>query len=124
MIYLDTHVVVWLYTGKVDMFNQQVRELINDHDIYISPIVRLELQYLVEIQRVTDDANTIVTDLSKHIGLQVCDKSFAAIVSQAMTLSWTRDPFDRLIVANAGLNDNVLISKDQNILKHYPHARW
>jgi len=124
LIYLDTHVVVWLYTGKVDMFNQQVRELINDHDIYISPIVRLELQYLVEIQRVTDDANTIVTDLSKHIGLQVCDKSFAAIVSQAMTLSWTRDPFDRLIVANAGLNDNVLISKDQNILKHYPHARW
>ena len=52
------------------------------------------------------------------------DKSFNAIISQAMTLSWTRNPLDRVIVANAGLNDNILISKDQNILANYLHARW
>jgi PIN domain nuclease of toxin-antitoxin system len=124
LIYLDTHVIVWLYAGLVEMFNELTRELINDHDVYISPIVRLELQYLNEIQRVTDSPDAIVDDLSGRIGLQICDRSFNAIVSHALAFSWTRDPFDRLIVANAAISDNILLSRDQNILEHYKHARW
>lgn len=124
MIYLDTHVVVWLYAGYVHKFSQLAKALINEHEIYISPIVRLELRYLYEISRVTEDATAIVTDLSNRIGLKVCDKNFEAVVNQALILSWTRDPFDRIIAANASLNDNLLITKDQNMLEHYPHARW
>lgn len=124
MIYLDTHVVVWLYAGLVDKFGPAVKALINDHDLYISPIVRLELQYLYEIERVTSEANVIVTDLENRIGLQVCPKEFAAIIGQAIPLSWTRDPFDRLIVAHAGLNGDGLITKDRRMLANYPHARW
>ena len=124
MIYLDTHIVVWLYAGQVQTFSQPIKDLINDQELYISPIVRLELKYLYEIQRVVDDTNTIITDLSNRIGLNICDKDFSAIVDQAMSLSWTRDPFDGIIVANASLSQNHLITKDQNILDHYPHARW
>ena len=124
MIYLDTHIVVWLYAGQVQTFSQPIKDLINDQELYISPIVRLELKYLYEIQRVVDDSNTIITDLSNRIGLNICDKDFSAIVDQAMSLSWTRDPFDGIIVANASLSQNHLITKDQNILDHYPHARW
>ncbi|MCP4420651.1 MAG: type II toxin-antitoxin system VapC family toxin [Chloroflexi bacterium] len=124
MIYLDTHVIVWLYAGEIERFGDDVHRLINSHDLLISPIVRLELQYLYEIKRLKDDAQTVVTDLSKRIGLTVCDKDFNAVVSQATAVTWTRDPFDRLIVATASLNDDILISKDQNILANYPPARW
>jgi PIN domain nuclease of toxin-antitoxin system len=108
----------------VEKFNQPVKVLINEHELLICPIVRLELQYLYEIQRITDDAKVIEGDLSMRMGLKVCDKDFNTIVSKALTFSWTRDPFDRLIVANADLDDNILISKDQYILEHYPNARW
>ncbi len=124
MIYLDTHIVVWLYAGHTHKFSALAKELINEHEIYISPIVRLELCYLHEISRVLEDANTIITDLSNRIGLRVCDKNFDTIISQAMSFSWTRDPFDRIIIANAQLNNNFLLTKDQNILEHYPYARW
>lgn len=124
MIYLDTHVVVWLYAGYADKFSQLAKELINEHETYISPIVRLELRYLYEIGRVTEDTDAIVADLSNRIGLKVCDKNFEAVVNQALSFSWTRDPFDRIITANASLNDSVLITKDQNMLEHYSHARW
>ena len=124
MIYLDTHIVVWLYAGQVEKFSSQARRLLNDYEIFISPIVHLELQYLYEIQRVTDDAAVIVADLSNRVGLKVCDKGFNAVISQAMAITWTRDPFDRIIVAQAGLNNNFLFSKDRNILEHYPYARW
>lgn len=96
----------------------------NQQDLYISPIVRLELQYLFEIQRLTADADTVITDLQKQVGLTICSKEWNRIISQAMTTSWTRDPFDRLIVAHAALQDNLLVSKDQNILNHYQYARW
>ncbi len=124
LIYLDTHIVVWLYAGLAEKFSQATKRLVNENELYISPMVRLELQYLYEIQRITANAHTIVTDLSDRIGIRVCEKDFNAIVNQALPSTWTRDPFDRLIVANAALNENVLISKDQNILENYPHARW
>ena len=124
MIYLDTHAIVWLYAGLIEKFSETTRELINSHEICISPIVRLELQYLHEIQRVTDESQVIVADLSNRIGLLICDKPLNLIVTRALIISWTRDPFDRLIVANAALNDNLLLSKDQRIRENYTFARW
>lgn len=124
MIYLDTHVVVWLYVGLSEKFSQQTKELINENEIYISTIVRLELQYLYEIQRLTDESNTIVSDLSNRIGLKVCDKNFNTIIAQSLEITWTRDPFDRIITANATLNNNILVTKDQNILDNYTNAKW
>lgn len=124
MIYLDTHVVVWLYAGMSHKLSDRVRELINNHEIYISPVVHLELQYLFEIQRISNEAQGIVSDLAGHIGLKVCDKNFSAIISSALRHSWTRDPFDRLIVGNADLNQNILVTKDKNILENYEKAVW
>jgi len=124
LIYLDTHVVVWLYTGEVEKLNETVIKLINENEIYISTVVRLELQYLFEIKRLKDESNEIVFDLSNRIGLKICDKNFNSVISKALEQSWTRDPFDRIIVANAALNENILISKDKNVLDNYEKAIW
>ncbi len=66
----------------------------------------------------------IVPDLADRIGLRISETDFNAVISQALAVNWTRDPFDRMIVAQAGLDNSVLISKDENILNHYAHARW
>ena len=107
MIYLDTHVVVWLYSGLADKLSDVAKSLINDHELYISVIVRLELQYLYEIERITVESSTIVTDLSSRIGLTICNQDFNLIIDQALGITWTRDPFDRLIVSNAIVNNNI-----------------
>ncbi len=124
MIYLDTHVVVWLYAGQTEKLSAKVRSYINENDIYISPIVSLELQYLLEVKRITPKPQTVISALSEAIGLNVCDKNFYQIAQCAQQYSWTRDPFDRIIVAQAGLNDNILVTKDQTILTHFEHAVW
>lgn len=44
MIYLDTHVVVWLYAGLVEKFSPRVQDLLNQNQLLVNGIVRLELQ--------------------------------------------------------------------------------
>ena len=46
----------------------------------------------------------------------------SALITQALREKWTRDPFDRLIVANAKAAGAPLITKDERIRKHYRRA--
>ncbi|MCF6318809.1 MAG: PIN domain-containing protein [Proteobacteria bacterium] len=124
MIYLDTHIVVWLYAGDVQKLSLESRKLINSHELYISPIVKLELQYLFEIKRISKQPNEILEDLFKRIGLKRCNQPFIDISNRATEIFWTRDPFDRIIVANASLENKILLTKDMTILDNYQFAKW
>jgi len=80
MIYLDTHVIVWLYAGLTTRLRPAARDLLNISDLSISPMVFLELQYLYETGRTMEPGGTVVQDLSPRIGLRVHEESFQDIV--------------------------------------------
>lgn len=48
----------------------------------------------------------------------------ADVCRAAQGITWTRDPFDRLIVAESIVHDIPLITKDRHIRSHYPNAIW
>ena len=122
--YLDTHVALWLYSGQTERISKRAANLINKERIGVSPVVLLELQYLQEIGRVTATPRTIIADLKRRLGLAVEDRSMETIAERALALNWTRDVFDRLIVAQAALDNGEFITTDRLILKHYPKAVW
>ena len=124
MIYIDTHAIVWLFEGRIEKFSAKARELIEQNAILASPISILELQYLHEIKRITLSAHEIVDDLIGRIDLLFDENSFTNIVKKSLTLSWTRDPFDRLITAGAELQGIPLLTKDKTILANCPLAVW
>lgn len=124
MIFLDTHVVAWLYAGRIERFPRAALEFLEGGQISISPMAGLELQYLYEIQRLTEPGFTVIADLEKRIGLTVADVSLAEITALAHDVSWTRDPFDRLIVAQAMFHEARLLTADRIILENYEHACW
>ncbi|MGH2975823.1 MAG: type II toxin-antitoxin system VapC family toxin [Solirubrobacterales bacterium] len=124
LILLDTHVVGWLYEGADRRIPAPVRELIESEAPFVSPMVELELAYLYEVGRVTEPAAAPLSALRKAIGLQVADASLTAVSQAAVGLSWTRDPFDRLISAQAIVADAPLVTADKTILEHLPLATW
>lgn len=124
MIYLDTHVVVWLYAGAKSKLTEKGIKLINTNELLASPIVQLELQYLLEIKRITQSPVSIFKDLATRIGLKTCQKSFEHVMQESIKQNWTRDPFDRIIVAQAALNKMQLLTKDKTILQNYAHSIW
>jgi PIN domain nuclease of toxin-antitoxin system len=124
IIYLDTHVVVWLFAGEKHLFNGKTLELLGKKSLRISPIVELELQYLFETGRITITATNVLSAMNREIGLVRCSHPFNLVVRQALIMDWTRDLFDRLIVGQAAVNRSRLCAKDRSILDHCQYAFW
>lgn len=124
MIHLDTHVVLWLYGGEIARIPPVARRAVEEDDVLISPMVSLELDYLHEIGRILLHGAPIVDDLAKRIGLRFSDTALLDIVRIASDLTWTRDPFDRLITAHAMADDSALVTADRTIREHFESTVW
>lgn len=124
MIRLDTHVVVWLYTGESERFSTLAARRLADEELIISPIVDLELTFLNEIGKLRVPAAMIVSDLNERIALKHSTQSLTSVMAGAAPLNWTRDPFDRLIVGDAIGANSGLLTKDSTILANCPLAEW
>ena len=124
MIHLDTHVAAWLYAGRSDLFPPPVRALLENDELVVSPMVLLELQYLHEIGKATEPGQTVMAALHRLLEVRVCTQSFDSVVTAAVAFDFTRDPFDRLITAQAEVAEATLISKDRTIREFYSRAVW
>jgi len=121
--YLDTHAVAALYQGDLSPFSPAALRVIDEEDdLRISPMVLLELEYLHEIKRIKVPARRIVDSLAAEIGLKICDAPFADVARKALDERWTRDPFDRLILAQARLQGARLVTKDRFLRSRYAQA--
>lgn len=124
MIHLDTHLVIWLYEGRSELIPASVWQVLEQNDLVVSPMVELELEYLHEIGRATVAGSVVVDDLHARLGLTKSTAAFSRIVDHAKDLTWTRDPFDRLIVANALADQARLLTRDDSIRQSSDQAFW
>lgn len=72
----------------------------------------------------TEPASAPLSALARILRLEIVDTSLADLIRAAAPLSWTRDPFDRLIAAHAVVADAALVTADQTILENLPLATW
>jgi PIN domain nuclease of toxin-antitoxin system len=122
MVLIDTHVAVFLHGRQTRKLSLEARVLLDNNDIVLPEMARLELQYLNEIGRISETPANIIQFLYTEIGLTVSKTSMSRLVDKANLLTWTRDPFDRLICADAGVHNIPLITHDQKILANFPQA--
>jgi PIN domain nuclease of toxin-antitoxin system len=115
VILLDTNALIWL-----EQDHKRVAKLTTGfRRLYISPANLLELQFLIEAGRIRLHGQT-VEQLGDDDRWTLDDPPAAAWFSKACDQSWTRDPFDRLLVAHARLRGWKLATADEQILKRLP----
>lgn len=124
MIHVDTHVLLWSQGDRWDLIPEPVRQRISDDDVLVSPMVELELAYLHEIGRVASSPAEVLRAASVGWDLRVSTSPFETVVHVALGLTWTRDPFDRLIAAQAITDDAILLTADEQILANLDRAAW
>ncbi len=120
--FLDTHAAVMLWNG--DALGRRSEDLLERSTIFVSPMVRLEIAFLWEIERLKASADEILGTLASELGVVQSDDPISAVIGVAMDLHWTRDPFDRLLVAMAILHRAPFVTRDERILDHYEGALW
>jgi len=124
VFHLDTNVVIWMADRAIDRISGAALAAIEIGPVSVSPIVLLELQYLHDIGRATTSPDNILLDLAGLVDLTISDVSFAAVVSHSRRLTWTRDPFDRLVVGAALAEQARLVTANRLIRKNLPGAVW
>ncbi len=111
MILLDTNALLWLDQG-----HRRARALTAEpRRLYLSPATILELKMLVEVGRLKSGP-----DLFERIVLDdrwmIDEPPALGWFEEAADLTWTRDPFDRLIMAHARFRGWKLATADQAML--------
>lgn len=124
LTHLDTHVVVWLYIGDPTRLSAAAHRRIREDELAISPMALLELTYLQEVGRLRVDAGEVHTSLVAQLGLRLDESPFAEVVATAQDQTWTRDPSDRLISAQAVTAGAALVTADGSMLANVPGAVW
>jgi len=122
--FLDTHAAIFLWEGRTEVFGPGSRELLEQASLLISPMVRLEMGFLNEVGKLKVDPDQILGWLTSDLGVIMTEDSMTDLVPMAMPLSWTRDPFDRLLVATALLHGAPLVTRDVRIHENFPGAVW
>ena len=116
-VLLDTHFLIWLVleSRRVAKFSWLDRY----RPWGVSPVSFLEIQFLAEVGRLSvnnpEFTNTVMSD-KRFI---VDDISLETVISRALRLGWTRDPFDRLLVAHSSARRVAFCTVDRGIRDHH-----
>ena len=123
-IVLDTHVWIWLLEQTGDLSEEniaRINQTAKNKQIIIAAISLWEISLLAAKKRILfkDDVLTWLNKGLLHPGIMVSPITpEIAVQSYKLPGSFHGDPADRLIVATARVNNAVLLTRDNDILRY------
>jgi PIN domain nuclease of toxin-antitoxin system len=116
-ILLDTHFLLWAVLGA-----ERLREfpwLDGYRPWGVSPVSFLEIQFLAEVGRLEVQQPSFTQTVVADPRFILDEAPLVALIEKALPLSWTRDPFDRLLVAHSEARRVPLCSLDRSIRSNH-----
>lgn len=97
MILLDTNAILWSVIShpRAAPLSEAGRRC------YISPVSLLEMKYLIEVGKLRESPGSSLSDVADDPRWLLDSPASDRLFEAAHDLTWTRDPFDRLLSAHA-----------------------
>jgi PIN domain nuclease of toxin-antitoxin system len=110
---LDTHFLLWiaLDVPRIDAFPWLERY----RPWGVSPVSFLEVQFLAEVGRLEAQTTEFAAAIGQDPRFVVDEVSLVSLIDQAIPMSWTRDPFDRLLAAHSEARRSPLCTLDRRM---------
>ncbi len=114
---LDTHFLIWtlLRMPRVDEFSWLDRY----RPWGVSPVSFLELAFLGEVGRLEVDAPALQAAVGRDPRFVIDEVPVTTLVTRAIPLDWTRDPFDRLLAAHSLARGVPLCTLDRRLRERH-----
>ena len=118
---LDTHVFLWWAKASPNIRAQWVDEILDDsNSVHVSAVTAWEIETKKRVKKL--DFDDEVGRIAAEFGFEPLSVTMDH-ASAAGSLEWEhRDPFDRMLVAQALVNEMVLLSADE-AMKSAPGVR-
>jgi len=121
---LDTHALLWFLSGD-ERISPKSRKIISDpkNRCFISIVSLWEMAIKIKIGKLdlSFELKELATYLSRN-NIEVLPIAFEHILEMMDLEDHHRDPFDRIILAQAKFERLIIISKDENFPK-YAHIK-
>ena len=125
-ILLDTHTFIWFFNGD-EQLSLKAKKLIEDskNKKFVSIASIWEVAIKIGLKKLVFDGNTSeVAELIEKNGFQILQISVDHIVAYEKLELVHRDPFDRILLAQAMVEKMTIITKDENIQKYRAKTNW
>jgi PIN domain nuclease of toxin-antitoxin system len=113
-VLIDTHTFLWFVAGSMELSKTANNLIKNEHNsVYISIASLWEISIKMAIGKlqITDSYETVINDVVEN-DISILPINFAHTVMQNKLPFHHRDPFDRIIVSQAIVENMNLISRD------------
>lgn len=110
---LDTHIVLWAITGDAALGEELIDRLRHDPDIFLSPVSLWEITIKQAAGKLAGPSNLV--ERVRDMGFRPLPVTHAHAIAAGRLPPHHRDPFDRMLVAQAVAEGLTLVSRDASI---------
>jgi PIN domain nuclease of toxin-antitoxin system len=122
----DTHTFLWWVAGSSSL-SARAREVIehDDHEPYMSMVSLWEISIKTSLGKldIAGEYRTVIDDVNEN-GIQLLPITFPHTLSQHQLPFHHRDPFDRMIIAQAMVEQMPVISADRQFDPYAIERIW
>jgi PIN domain nuclease of toxin-antitoxin system len=111
---LDTHVALWGITGDPTLGEGFLDRLRHDPDIFLSPVSLWEITIKQTAGKLAGPAD--LAELVRDMGFRELPVTHDHAIAAGRLPFHHRDPFDRMLVAQAVIEGLTLVTRDASIM--------
>lgn len=113
---LDTHVALWGITGDASLDADLLDRLRHDPDVFLSPVTVWEI--VIKQKRGKLNGPTDLAERVRDMGFRELPITHAHAMAAGRLPPHHRDPFDRMLVAQAAVEGLTLATRDADIQRY------
>jgi PIN domain nuclease of toxin-antitoxin system len=113
---LDTHVALWGIAADPTLDGEFLERLRHDPDIFLSPVSLWEITIKQTAGKLGGPPD--LAERVRDMGFRELPFTHAHAIAGGMLPVHHRDPFDRMLVAQATVEGLTLVTRDANIQKY------
>src|SRR3954453_301203 len=110
---LDTHIALWAITGDATLDEEFLDRLRHDPDIFLSPVSLWEITIKQATGKLAGPAAP--AQRVRNMGFRELPVTYPHAIAAGRLPPHHRDPFDRMLVAQAAVEGLTLVSRDARV---------
>ncbi len=123
---LDTHTLIWFLNGD-NLLSEKVRTIIENpvNKKFVSICSLWEISIKIGLKKLEFNGTIVeMIDLVEQNDFDILSLSLSHIVEYENLAFVHRDPFDRIIIVQAQVEDLTILTKDENIPRYKVKTDW